>query len=116
MRQLLQNLLSNAIKFHQHGVAPQVRISATTSDHSAEIVIEDNGIGFDEKYAEKIFTMFERLHGRGTYEGTGIGLAICRKIAVRHNGDITARSAPGEGATFIVTLPAQQSEKELGAI
>ena len=112
MRQLLQNLVSNAIKFHQQGVPPQVRVSATMSDHKAEIVIEDNGIGFDEKYAEKIFTMFERLHGRGTYEGTGIGLAICRKIAVRHSGDITARSAPGEGSTFIVTLPARHSERD----
>src|ERR1051326_5236698 len=112
MRQLLQNLVSNAIKFHQQGVPPQVRVSATMKDHTAEIVIEDNGIGFDEKYAEKIFTMFERLHGRGTYEGTGIGLAICRKIAVRHSGDITARSAPGEGATFIVALPAHHSERD----
>ena len=116
MRQLLQNLVSNAIKFHQPGVPPQVRVSATVNDHRAEIVVEDNGIGFDEKYAEKIFTMFERLHGRQTYEGTGIGLAICRKIAVRHNGDIVARSAPGEGATFIVTLPAEHPEKELATV
>jgi PAS domain S-box-containing protein len=116
MRQLLQNLVSNAIKFHQPGVAPQVRVSATIDHHRAEIVVEDNGIGFDEKYADRIFTMFERLHGRGTYDGTGIGLAICRKIAVRHNGDIVARSAPGEGATFIVMLPAQHSEREIATV
>jgi PAS domain S-box-containing protein len=112
MRQLLQNLVSNAIKFHQPGVPPEVRISSTVEQEWAEIIVEDNGIGFDEKYADRIFTMFERLHGRGTYEGTGIGLAICRKIAVRHSGDIVARSSPGEGATFIVTLPVSHSEKE----
>ena len=116
MRQLMQNLLSNAIKFHQPGIAPQVRVSATIDHHTAEIVVEDNGIGFDEKYADRIFTMFERLHGRQTYEGTGIGLAICRKIALRHSGDIVARSAPGQGATFIVTLPAEHSEKEIATI
>jgi PAS domain S-box-containing protein len=114
MRQLVQNLLSNAIKFHQPGVPPQVRISGNVDHERVEIVVEDNGIGFDEKYADKIFTMFERLHGRGTYEGTGIGLAICRKIALRHSGDIVARSSPGEGATFIVTLPVAHPEKEIG--
>src|SRR6185295_13470813 len=97
MRQLFQNLVSNAIKFHQPDTPPQVRVSANVDHANAEITIEDDGIGFDEKYADRIFTMFERLHGRGTYEGTGIGLAICRKIAVRHKGDIVARSAPGEG-------------------
>ena len=113
MRQLFQNLLSNAIKFHQPGVPPQIRVSGSVDRHRAEIVVEDNGIGFDEKYSDKIFTMFERLHGRQSYEGTGIGLAICRKIALRHNGDIVARSAPGEGATFIVTLPIEHPEKDL---
>lgn len=117
MRQLFQNLLSNALKFHQHDTIPQVRISATVEHATVEVSVEDNGIGFDEKYADRIFTMFERLHGRATYEGTGIGLAICRKIAVRHNGDIVARSAPGEGATFIVTLPIQQhSENEIATV
>jgi signal transduction histidine kinase len=70
--------------------------------------VTDNGIGFDEKYLDRVFTIFQRLHGRGDYEGTGIGLAICRKIAERHGGSITARSAPGQGATFIVTLPLLQ--------
>ena len=77
----------------------------------ARIDVADNGIGFDEKYAERIFTMFERLHGRGSYEGTGIGLAICRKIAERHGGEIAARSTPGQGSTFIVTLPVHHSEE-----
>ena len=69
------------------------------------ICVEDNGIGFDEKYLDRIFTMFQRLHGRDEYEGTGIGLAICRRIVERHGGAITARSTPGQGSTFIVTLP-----------
>ena len=71
--------------------------------------MQDNGIGFDEKYRERIFQVFERLHSRSEYEGTGMGLAICRKIAERHGGRITAASAPGLGATFIVTLPIRHS-------
>jgi PAS domain S-box-containing protein len=105
MRQLLQNLISNALKFHREGVPPHVAVSGRADGESAQLVVVDNGIGFEEKYAERIFTMFERLHGRGTYEGTGIGLAICRKIVERHGGEIVARSAPGVGSTFTVTLP-----------
>jgi len=111
MRQLLQNLASNALKFHRQGVPPRVEISGEAVDGRAQIVVADNGIGFEEKYADRIFTMFERLHGRGTYEGTGIGLAICRKIAERHGGEIAARSTPGQGSTFIVTLPIHHEEK-----
>jgi signal transduction histidine kinase len=69
------------------------------------LTVADNGIGFDEKYLDRIFNVFQRLHGRGEYEGTGIGLAVCRKIAERHGGSISARSSPGVGSTFIVTLP-----------
>lgn len=106
MRQLLQNLAANALKFHRPGVAPAVRITAEAhAGDRCRLLVSDNGIGFEEKYADRIFTMFERLHGRGKYEGTGIGLAICRKIAERHGGEIEARSRPGEGSTFIVTLP-----------
>jgi len=72
--------------------------------------VQDEGIGFDEKYLDRIFTIFQRLHARVDYEGTGVGLAVCRKIVERHGGTITARSAPGEGATFIVTLPRSQPE------
>jgi signal transduction histidine kinase len=86
-----------------------VEVSGNAINGNAQIVVLDNGIGFDEKYAERIFTMFERLHGRAAYEGTGIGLAICRKIAQRHGGDIRARSTPGEGARFVVTLPVKHS-------
>jgi light-regulated signal transduction histidine kinase (bacteriophytochrome) len=79
------------------------------------LTVSDNGIGFDEKYLDRIFTVFQRLHTRNEYEGTGMGLAIARKIALFHHGDITARSKPGEGATFIVTLPViQPKEAENG--
>jgi signal transduction histidine kinase len=105
MHQLIQNLISNGLKFHKPDTPPRVTVSGNASHDSAEIVVSDEGIGFDERYAERIFTMFERLHGRGTYEGTGIGLAICRKIAQRHGGDIRAQSTPGQGSTFTVTLP-----------
>jgi signal transduction histidine kinase len=113
MRQLLQNLIGNALKFHG-SEKPVVTIyggpvgGERTLDGQCEIIIEDNGIGFDEKYLDRIFTPFQRLHGRGTYEGTGIGLAICRKIVDRHSGSITAKSEPGKGSTFIVTLPLKQ--------
>ncbi len=110
MRQLLQNLLSNALKFRKDDVAPVISLHATVDPESnrCELQVEDNGIGFEEKYVDRIFNVFQRLHGRGKYEGTGIGLAICRKIAERHGGSIRARSAPGQGATFIVTLPYRQ--------
>jgi PAS domain S-box-containing protein len=111
MRQLLQNLISNALKFHREGVPPLVTVSGAVDGEHAQISVADNGIGFEEKYAERIFTMFERLHGRGSYEGTGIGLAICRKIAERHGGEIAARSTMGVGSTFTVTLPLRHAHE-----
>jgi PAS domain S-box-containing protein len=112
MRQLLQNLAANALKFHREGVAPVVEIAASIgNDGLCRLTVSDNGIGFEEKYAERIFTMFERLHGRAKYEGTGIGLAICRKIAQRHGGDIEARSTLGEGAAFTVTIPVRHEHE-----
>ena len=110
MRQLLQNLIGNALKFHRQQEPPIVKIYSqiTNGENGSElcrIIVEDNGIGFDEKYIERIFNVFQRLHGRSEYEGTGIGLAICRKIAERHQGSITAKSQPRQGASFIVTLP-----------
>jgi PAS domain S-box-containing protein len=107
MRQLLQNLLSNALKFRRDDVAPVISVEATVDAAAGrcELRVKDNGIGFEEKHADKIFNLFQRLHGRGKYEGTGLGLAICRKIAERHAGGIIARSSPGNGTTFIVTLP-----------
>lgn len=109
MRRLLQNLIANALKFHKAGAPPRVRVDGALLDAEAgqwcRITVQDNGIGFDSAYRERIFEVFQRLHGRDEYEGTGIGLAICRKIVQRHGGEITAESAPGQGATFIVTLP-----------
>ena len=75
-----------------------------------ELTVQDNGIGFDEKHAERIFGIFQRLHGRSAYEGTGIGLATCRKIVERHGGSIVAKSDPGKGATFVVMLPVKRNE------
>src|SRR5579863_7194260 len=104
MRQLLQNLIGNALKFHRPGIPPHVRVSAServdlqTDEEQCLLAVEDNGIGFDEKYLDRIFIVFQRLHGRGQYDGTGIGLAVVRKIVERHGGTITAQSAVGEGA------------------
>jgi len=108
MRQLLQNLIANALKFRKPDQPPVVQIFAASNDGVCKIFVADNGIGFDEKYLDRIFTVFQRLHGRGAYEGTGVGLAVCRRIVERHQGSITASTQPGQGATFIVTLPAIQ--------
>jgi PAS domain S-box-containing protein len=120
MRQLMQNLIGNALKFHRQGKPPAVRVYAEqadfgrTADGMFRLVVEDQGIGFDEKYLDRIFTVFQRLHGRSEYEGTGIGLAICRKIARRHGGDITARSVLGQGSSFLVALPVRHAAIALG--
>jgi light-regulated signal transduction histidine kinase (bacteriophytochrome) len=113
MHQLLQNLLVNALKFHRPGVPPVVCVSsrALPSGDQFELRVQDNGIGFEPQYAERIFGMFQRLHGRSEFEGTGIGLAICRKIVERHNGSIVATSTPGEGSLFTTTLPYRQPEE-----
>lgn len=113
MRQLFQNLIGNSIKFHRPGVPPEVYITgsmlAPNSDRQersmCRITVEDNGIGFEEKYLDRIFAPFQRLHTRREYPGTGIGLAICKQIVERHGGSITARSTPGEGTTFTILLP-----------
>jgi PAS domain S-box-containing protein len=110
MRQLLQNLIGNAIKFHKPETPPRVLVSgfvenAGTERPLAVITVEDNGIGFEADDAQIIFHPFQRLHGRSQYEGSGMGLAICAKIVERHQGSIQAEGRPGEGATFIITLP-----------
>jgi light-regulated signal transduction histidine kinase (bacteriophytochrome) len=125
MRQLLQNLIGNALKFRRSDVAPEVKVSArivpgaldgqvdSPSGLVCELAVEDNGVGFESVYAERIFELFQRLHGRGEYEGTGMGLAICKKIAERHGGSIRAESVPGQGARFLVKLPVtQQAQTE----
>ncbi len=110
MRQLLQNLISNAVKFRREGVTPEVYVDSKVESDWVSIEVRDNGIGFDPQYSRRIFRVFERLHGRGTYPGTGIGLALCRKIAERHGGTIVARSVPDEGSTFTVTMQTQRTE------
>lgn len=116
MWQLFQNLISNALKFHKEGAAPKLSISCEeisclpgSKRKCVQIIIVDNGIGFDEKYAEKIFNIFQRLES-ANYKGTGVGLAICKKIVQRHGGEIVAKSVPGHGSEFIVTLPMVQSD------
>jgi PAS domain S-box-containing protein len=122
MRQLFQNLISNALKFQKPGERAEVVVEgriyevrertagevAIPGQRICKIVVRDNGIGFDPKFADQIFVVFQRLHSRSEYEGTGIGLAVCRKITDRHGGSIVAKSAEGQGAAFIVTLPVTQ--------
>ncbi len=125
MRQLFQNLISNALKFQKPGEKAEVIIEgriyqmkernipgAAPGQEICKIVIRDNGIGFDPKFGDQIFVVFQRLHSRDEYEGTGIGLAVCRKITDRHGGSIVAKSAEGQGAAFIVTLPVTQQSPQ----
>jgi signal transduction histidine kinase len=114
---LFQNLIGNALKFRRPDVPPVVKVAAQIITGPSpeegpkavrklcQLTFSDNGIGFDEKYLDRIFNVFQRLHSRNEYEGTGMGLAIARKIVLYHRGEITAKSKPGEGTTFIVTLP-----------
>jgi two-component system, LuxR family, sensor kinase FixL len=122
MRQLFQNLIVNSLKFRSPDKKPRIKISSQVIENKrrleipgqpsslCQVFVKDNGIGFDEKYLNRIFQPFQRLHSQQEYEGTGIGLSICRRIAERHGGDITAKSRPEHGATFIVTLPIKQAK------
>jgi light-regulated signal transduction histidine kinase (bacteriophytochrome) len=108
MRQIFQNLIANALKFRKPGEAPVVQVKALEVDKNANravLCVEDHGIGFEPRFAERIFGLFQRLHGRQQYEGTGIGLAVCRRIVERHGGRITAEGRLGDGATFRLELP-----------
>jgi signal transduction histidine kinase len=125
LQQLFQNLISNALKYNKPGMSPEIGICCrsirgqeTGLMFSAEemgklfylIEVTDNGIGFEQKEAERIFNVFQRLHGNKEYRGTGVGLAIARKVVQNHSGYITAQSSPGEGATFRVYLPQEQNK------
>ena len=125
MRQLLQNLIANGLKFHRIEEPPVVKVSGryihnrgqrkhgrSAAEERCRIVVEDNGIGFEEKYQDRIFGVFQRLHPRDVFEGTGIGLALCRKIVERHGGQIAARSTPGKGSVFEVLLPVVQAKRQ----
>lgn len=122
MRQLFQNLIGNALKFQREGVSPVISVNAQKLAPNGgrgglqvplwEITVTDNGVGFDEKYATLIFQVFQRLHHRGSYEGTGIGLAICRKIVDRHDGTIHASGKPNGGAVFRIVLPEKHEQKD----
>ena len=107
MRQLFQNIVSNALKFHAKDSRPVVTIRAASVDGVHQLTIKDNGIGIDEKYLEKIFAVFQRLNVRQAYEGTGIGLAVCKKIVERYGGTIEVESKVGEGTAFTINLPAE---------
>ncbi len=117
MNHLMQNLIGNALKFHKAGVPPKVTISGNNGSGKplekgmCEILVQDEGVGFNEKYLDRIFQPFQRLNGRNEFEGTGMGLAICRKIVERHGGSISAQSTPGSGSTFTVRLPLKQPKE-----
>ncbi|MBA4058176.1 MAG: hybrid sensor histidine kinase/response regulator, partial [Marivirga sp.] len=122
IRPLFQNLISNAIKYRKKDVPVKIEIRSEIGrglnghdknpvNKYCRILVKDNGIGFDQKYAEEIFGMFRRLQHSGDYAGTGVGLALCKKITELHNGFISARSKVNDGSTFIVSLPFRQEEK-----
>jgi len=113
IRQLFQNLLSNAIKFRKKDETPQILIYSETWNGLNRIIIQDNGIGFDQKYSEEIFMVFKRLHSYHEFEGSGVGLSICKKIIDRHSGAIKAESKIGEGSRFIIELPVFKLQTQL---
>src|SRR5215217_1333003 len=110
LKQLFQNLIINAVKFQKKGVSPEIKISVQKTKDSWQFEFKDNGIGIEKQHSEKIFNIFQRLHTRAEYEGSGIGLSHCKKIVELHKGEIWVESTFGEGSTFNFTLPAGRSE------
>jgi chemotaxis family two-component system sensor kinase Cph1 len=111
LTQLLQNLIGNALKFHG-GEKPQIHIGAERRNDEWVVSVRDNGIGISPEFFDRIFVIFQRLHGKQEYPGTGIGLAVCKKIVERHGGAIWVESESGKGATFLFTLSAAPKAKE----
>jgi len=109
IKQLFQNLIINAIKFRQKNISPQINISVQQYQGNWHFAFKDNGIGIEEKHNERIFIIFQRLHNRTKYEGSGIGLSHCKKIVELHKGKIWVESTPGNGSTFYFTLPVGQA-------
>jgi light-regulated signal transduction histidine kinase (bacteriophytochrome) len=107
LAQLFQNLIGNAIKYRSPDRRPEIHVSVHRENGSWQFDVRDNGIGFEQQYEKKMFLIFQRLHSRGKYPGTGIGLAICKRIVDRHGGEIWAVGDPGNGATFSFTIPMQ---------
>jgi two-component system, chemotaxis family, sensor kinase Cph1 len=107
--QLFQNLIGNALKYRIEEEPPRIQVSAVQRQEAWEFRVKDNGIGFDPQYEEKIFQIFQRLHRDTEFPGTGIGLAICKKIVEQHGGRIWAQSVPGDGSTFFFTIPAKRT-------
>jgi light-regulated signal transduction histidine kinase (bacteriophytochrome) len=105
LKSLFQNLVSNSIKFRKPGLTPVLHIDALQTNGFWQFSVKDNGIGIEDQYLEKIFVIFQRLHNRSTYDGSGIGLAHCKKIAELHGGKIWVESRPGEGSIFYFTIP-----------
>jgi len=117
MRQLFQNLISNAIKFRKPVEVPVIHIFADNQKKDYNrIIVQDNGIGFDPKYAEEIFMVFKRLHSYHEFEGSGVGLSICKKIIERHNGMINAESKPGTGSKFILDFPVMENKLKIAEL
>ena len=116
IRQVFMNLIGNSIKFRQTGMKPEISISCEVDTSAASpderrwcrLRFADNGIGFDPQHVDRVFDLFQRLHGRDKYEGTGIGLALCRKVINRHGGTISVDSTPGKGTVFTIRLPMNQ--------
>jgi light-regulated signal transduction histidine kinase (bacteriophytochrome) len=114
MAQLFQNLMGNALKFRAPSVQPRIHVGVKDLGQAFEFGVADNGIGIEPQYFERIFMVFQRLHNKGEYPGTGIGLAIVKKVVERHGGHIRVESKLGEGSAFIFTLPKNQKESANG--
>jgi light-regulated signal transduction histidine kinase (bacteriophytochrome) len=112
LRQVLLNLVGNAVKYSSKAEHPLIEIGSIKDTEKRIYYIKDNGVGFDMKYSDKLFGVFQRLHSAQEFEGTGVGLALAKRIINKHGGDIWAESVPGEGATFYFSMPIKSDKNE----